>query len=75
MTPVPKSGDRQIVNDYRPVSVIPITVMINLSKAFDTIKNLFLMKLYAYGIRGSELSWFTDSGREEDESGGRWSFL
>ena len=40
---------------------IVATVMIDLSKAFDTINhNLLLKKLYAYAIRGSDLSWFTD---------------
>ena len=55
MTPVPKSGDRQIVNDSCPVSVIPATVMTDLSKAFDTIINLFLKKLYASSIRGTSV--------------------
>ena len=48
--------------------------MTDLSKAFDTINhNLLLKKLYAYGNRGSELSWFTDylmqTSGEEDENG------
>ena len=32
VTPVPKSGDRHEVNDYRPVSVIPV-----LAKVFECI--------------------------------------
>ena len=36
-----------------------INVLIDLSKAFDTVKNeVLLAKLYNYGIRGLPLSWF-----------------
>ena len=44
------------------------TVMIDLSKAFNTINHkLLIKKLDAYGICGVELSWFSDylSGRKQ----------
>ena len=43
------------------LSHVVATVMIDLSKAFDTINhNLLLEKLDAYAIRGVELSWFSN---------------
>ena len=47
---------------------IVASVLINLSKAFDTIDHdLLLQKLYAYGVQGSELNWFSNylSGRKQ----------
>ena len=120
------SADKQDVNNYRPVSVIPVivkcfeslihdqlytymeanklpdpaqsgfrphhstqdvlvktvddwktaldvgkmvgTVLIDLSKAFDTINHtLLLNKLYAYGVHGVELAWFTDYLKERKQ--------
>ena len=55
MTSVPKSGDRQIVNDYRPVSVIPI-----IAKVFESIVH---HQVYGYlGTRDSEggAGWFSN---------------
>ena len=44
------------------------TVLIDLSKAFDTINHtLLLNKLYAYGVRGVELAWFTDYLKERNQ--------
>ena len=123
ITPVPKSEDKHLAKNYRPVSVLPVlakvfesivhhqlyeyfdsndllnsaqsgfrpshntqdvvlktiddwrialdngnfvgTVMIGLSKAFDTIDHSILLgKLSAYGVKGTELAWFTDYLRE-----------
>ena len=40
------------------------TVMIDLSKAFDIDHSILLGKLSAYGVKGTELTWFTDYLRE-----------
>ena len=32
MTPVPKSGDRHMVNNYRPISVLPV-----IAKVFESM--------------------------------------
>ena len=126
INPVPKAGDKQDVNNYRSVSVMPVahsevlqslvhdqfytymetnklldpaqsgfrphhctqdvlaksvddwkialdegkmvgTVLIDLSKAFNTINHTVLNKLYAYGVRGVELVWFTDYLRDRKQ--------
>ena len=62
MTPVPKSRDRQIVNDYRPVSVIPI-----IGKVFESIVHY---QVYGYleehGILKEEQAGFRTNRSTQD---------
>ena len=62
VTPVPKSGDRQIVNDYRPVSVIPV-----IAKVFESIVH---HQLYGYleehGILKEEQAGFRPNRSTQD---------
>ena len=37
MTPVPKSGDRHSVNNYRPISIIPILAKVLESIVHDQV--------------------------------------
>ena len=39
---------------------LPITIFMDLSKAFDTLNHNILDKLYHYGIRETALCWFKD---------------
>lgn len=49
------------IDDWKTSRHVVATVVIDLSKAFDTINhNLLIEKLDAYGIHKVELSWFSD---------------
>ena len=54
MTPVPKSGDKHSVNNYRPISVIPILAKVLESIVHDQVdeyldSNNFLKEERAHG--------------------------
>ena len=59
------------VNDWKialDAGKVVGTVLINLSKALDTIDhNLLRRKLYAYGVRDVELAWFTNYLKERKQ--------
>ena len=42
--PIFKKGKRQDVNNYRPISIIPAVIFIDLKKAFDTIDHKIILR-------------------------------
>jgi hypothetical protein len=48
-----------VINNYMDEGKIPLSIFLDLSKAFDTINHQILIeKLKYYGVEGSALSWF-----------------
>ena len=46
------------------------TVLIDPSKAFDTINHALLLNKYAHGVRGVKLVWFTEYLKERETKSG-----
>ena len=62
LTPVPKSGDMHLVNNFRPVSVIPV-----LAKVFETVVHRQLYEYFeSHGLLNPAQSGFRPFHNTQD---------